>query len=172
MKERPDMTLPRVVLGLGALALGIAAPWWFYSTIGTGESGRYVYAGPLLLVAAIPAWFGIRVCITVLRGKNPLDPALQLTRPGELSRLRARTSPGLFVTGMVSATIGSFLFCLATFAMLSSGKALWDLQETYYGMCFAVIPLWLGLGLCNALLSAGKKVPRIESAEDLPTREL
>jgi hypothetical protein len=172
MKERPDMTLPRVVLGLGALALGVGSALWFYSGISTGESGRYVYAGPLLLVALIPTWHGFSVCGKLMRGENPLASALRLTQPGGLSRLRARTSPGLFVAGMVSAAIGSVLFGLLSFLMLSSDTSYSDLRDTYYGMCFTVTPLWIGLGLCRALLWAGKKAPHVESSEDMPTREL
>jgi hypothetical protein len=172
MKERPDMTLPGVVRGLGALALSVAPIWWFYSGIGSGEAGRYAFAGPLLLVAALPAWFGIRACSMLLRGEHPLAPAVRLARPGGLSRLRARTSPGLFVAGMISATIGSFIFGLAIFGMLWTGKAFSDLRETYFGMCFAAIPLWLGLRICKALLRAGEKVPHTESTEDTPPREL
>lgn len=166
------MTLPRVGLALGTLGLGVGSTWWFYSGIGAGEAGRYAYAGPLLLVAAIPALFSIGVCRAFLRGENPLAPALRLAQPGGLSRLRARTSPGLFVASMVSATIGSFIFGLATFGMLWSGRAFSDLRETYYGMCFAAIPLWLGLLLCRALLRAGKRTPHIESTGDTPPREI
>jgi hypothetical protein len=149
----------RILIALCALALGVGSALWFYSGISTGESGRYVYARPLLLVALIPTWHCIRVCIVLLSGETPLASALRLTQPGGLSRLRARTSPGLFVAGMVSATIGSVLFGLLSFLMLSSDKSYSDLRDTYYGMCFAVTPLWVGLGLCKALLWAGKKAP-------------
>jgi hypothetical protein len=146
------MTPLRLLIGLGSLALGIGATWWFYSGATTGEFGQFIYAGPLIVVGFLPAGLGFLAFIVVLSSGNP-SPGDRTTSLGSLGQLRARTSTGYFIAAMISGAISVLILilCVAGIAFSSNSR------DAFFYACCAVLPFGFWLLACKFFLSMGKK---------------